>query len=139
MAGTDPDSRVILAAAPTFSDTTTPGGIDGSCNGCHGAETQIVFQQVVNRTSGTGHDTPSALSPFLVGCTSNPSGGLTAPCGTPFLLNQASGSTAFEKVQDPVNPTTQVNQFGDILRRFNCMNKILNNPTANVVCNGAGI
>ncbi len=135
MAGTDPDARVILAAAPTFNDATTPGGIDGSCNGCHGAETQIVFQQVVNRTSGTGHDAPAALSPFLVGCTSNPSGGLTAPCGTPVLLNLAS--TGSEKVQDPVN-TTQVNQFGDIQRRFNCMNKILNNLSANVVCNGAG-
>jgi hypothetical protein len=136
MAGTDTDARVILAAAPQFSDVHTPGGIDGSCNGCHGKETEIVFQQIKNRTSGTGSDAPSDLSPFLVGCTLNPTGGLTAPCGTPNLVPLNLASTGSEKVQDPVNPT-QVNQFGDIQRRFNCMNKILN-TTGNVVCNGAG-
>ncbi len=137
MAGTDPDARVILAAAPQFSDVNTPGGIDGSCNGCHGKETEIVFQQVKNRTSGTGSDAPSDLSPFLVGCTSNPIGGLTAPCGSPNLVPLNQASTGSEKVQDSVNPT-QVNTFGDIQRRFNCMNKILNNLSLNVVCNGAG-
>jgi hypothetical protein len=142
MIGIDPDTRVIFAASPQLTDTTQ-GGIDGTCNGCHGAETQIAFQQVVNRTSGTGHDVASLLSGFLVGC--NTSTGIISPCPQPptctfgsqgcvFALNSAGA----EPVQDPVN-ASQTNFFGDIQRRLNCMNKILNpNSPTEVKCDGAG-
>ncbi len=40
---------------------------EGTCNGCHGAETAVHFQQVVNRLPG--HE--SVLSSFLVGCDNN--------------------------------------------------------------------
>lgn len=130
----DPDARVIFAAAPQFSDVHTPGGIDGTCNGCHGRETQTAFQQVVNRSSGTTLDVPSVLSAFLVGCTQ---GTTTGPCPLADLVPLNSASTSSETVIDPVN-AGQTNTFGDIQRRFNCMSKILNNPTQNVVCNGQG-
>ncbi|HZP23596.1 MAG TPA: hypothetical protein VFB04_09125 [Terriglobales bacterium] len=132
------DARVIFAASPQLTDAGTPGGIDGTCNGCHGQETQVGFQQVVNRAAtGTG-DQPSQLSAFLVGCTSNPPGGLTGPCPGQDLvpLNQASGAAGVESVQDRVF-TSQANFFGEIQRRFNCMNKVLNN-SGNVSCNGGG-
>jgi len=51
-------------------------------------------------------------------------------------LNQASGAAGVESVQDRVF-TSQANFFGEIQRRFNCMNKVLNN-SGNVSCNGGG-
>ncbi|HUI84685.1 MAG TPA: hypothetical protein VL240_10700 [Candidatus Binatia bacterium] len=143
MAGVDPDTRVIFAASPQLTDTTV-GGIDGTCNGCHGTETQTGFQQVANRAATGSGDQPSALSGFLVGC-NNGGVTLTAPC--PALSPGCGGSqdpcvyplnsASSELVQDPVN-TGQTNTFGDIQRRFNCMNKIASHPAGNVSCNGGG-
>jgi len=133
--------RVIFAASPQVFNPLTRapdafGGIDGTCNGCHGAETQTAFRHVVNRkATGTG-DAPSALSAFLVGCTNN-SPPLTSVCATPSLLNFPGN----EVVQDLVYGSTGGsfnNTFGDIQRRVNCMNTILNNPPG-VQCNGAGL
>ena len=130
--------RVIFAASPQFlnSQTHNPdpvGGTDGTCNGCHGGETQTNFQQIVNRTSGTGSDTASTFSAFLVGC-NNGGTPLTAACLTPFPLN----SSQTEVVKDPVF-SSFTNTFGDIERRVNCMNKILNpGSPLQVSCNGAG-
>jgi hypothetical protein len=132
--------RIIFAASPRVANSQTPGadpvgGTDGTCNGCHGAETQTGFQQVVNRTSGnTGGDTASPLSAFLVGC-NNAGVPLTGVCSSPFPLNSAGTET--EVVQDAVFGSGFNNTFGEIERRLNCMNKILNNPGA-VPCNGAG-
>jgi hypothetical protein len=118
--------RVIFAGSPQFKNGQTGapdpyGGIDGTCNGCHGVETNTGFRQVFNRISGTGNDQPSALSPFLVGS----SGTLQSP--------------GCEVVQDPVYGSFN-NTFGDILRRVNCMNTILGStPGSDVQCNGAGM
>lgn len=127
--------RVIFAGSPQFQNSQTgapdpQGGIDGTCNGCHGVETNTGFRQVFNRVSGTTNgDQPSALSPFLVGS----SGSLQSP--------------GCEVVQDPVygpaNPNHMPpfnNTFGDILRRVNCMNTILGSAAgSDVQCNGAGM
>jgi hypothetical protein len=131
-------ARVIFAASPQVINGKTGaadpfGGINGTCNGCHGTETQTAFQQVVNRAATGSRDQPSALSAFLVGC--NSSGGtLTSPCQNPFALN----SPGNEKVQDPVYSSYH-NTFGDVGRRLNCLNKILNpNSPPDVSCDGAG-
>jgi hypothetical protein len=133
MAGIDPNARVVLAASPRYGDSTDPadpvGGLDGSCNGCHGRETVTFFQQVRNRTDGTA----SVLSSFLVGCNG---GTINAPCPSANLGGLNFPIT--EGVQDPVN-LSQVNTFGDIKRRLNCMTKISGTQAPTMVaCNGAG-
>ncbi|MGA2905612.1 MAG: hypothetical protein ABSD98_17440 [Candidatus Korobacteraceae bacterium] len=140
-------ARVIFAASPQVFNPQIPGpdpfgGIDGTCNGCHGAETQTGFQQVVQRTSGTGNpagsgDVASSLSAFLVGC-NNGNGILTGICPNPFPLNSPGNEVVQDPVFGPVNNTLN-NTFGDIQRRVNCMNTILNpNSPLDVLCNGAG-
>jgi hypothetical protein len=134
--------RVIFAASPQVFNPLTRapdpfGGIDGTCNGCHGTETATTFRHVVNRAAtGTG-DQPSVLSAFLVGCSNN-NPPLTVACGTPLLLN----TPGIEVVQDPVYGSTGGsfnNTFGDIQRRVNCMNTILNpNSPTKVTCDGSG-
>jgi hypothetical protein len=59
----------------TFSENT--------CNGCHGAEMQTLFQQVVNRQPAPlngGNPQPSNLAAFLVGCSNTQQEPLTQPC-----------------------------------------------------------
>ncbi len=101
---------------------------EGTCNGCHGAETEVHFQQVANRLQGQA---PSPLSAFLVGCNTNIP--LTAACNnttcTPgqtncvFTLNGAG----LEKVQDPVLGSAVLpNQFGDIVRRADILVCLIN-------------
>lgn len=133
MAMVDPNARVVLAASPRYGDSNDPadpvGGLDGSCNGCHGRETVTFFQQVRNRTDGTA----SVLSSFLVGCLDGTLNG-SQVCENPGTLN----SPVTEAVQDPVN-TSQVNTFGDIKRRLNCLTKISGTQAPTMVtCNGAG-
>lgn len=130
--------RVIFAATsqvynPVSQGPDRLGGINGTCNGCHGSETQTAFQQVANRAATGSGDQPSALSAFLVGC-NNGGGVLTGTCQTPFNLSMDMWGN--EVVQDPVYSSYQ-NTFGDIGRRFNCMTKILNN-SGSISCNGAG-
>jgi hypothetical protein len=105
-----------------------------TCNGCHGAETQTDFQQVVNRTPAPligGSPQPSALSAFLVGCSSKPSAGITAPCLPPSntcnLHNALSSSMCVnELVQDPALGTSVLpNSFGDLNRRAVYLNGLL--------------
>ena len=133
-------ARVIFAATsqvynPVSQGPDRVGGINGTCNGCHGSETQTAFQQVANRAATGSGDQPSALSAFLVGC-NNGGGVLTGTCQTPFNLSMDMWGN--EVVQDPVYSSYH-NTFGDIGRRFNCMNKILNpNSPPDVSCNGAG-
>ncbi|HEY1732329.1 MAG TPA: hypothetical protein VGG15_11300, partial [Terriglobales bacterium] len=130
--------RVIFAASPQVVNGKTGsadpvGGINGTCNGCHGTETQTAFQQVVNRAATGSGDQPSALSAFLVGC-NNSGGVLTSPCQTSFALNTPGN----EVVQDPVYSSYH-NTFGDVGRRLNCINKILNpSSPPDVSCDGAG-
>lgn len=146
MAGDDSiqDTRVIFAASPQLTDTTQ-GGIDGTCNGCHGGETQTKFQQIANRAAtGQPTDLPSPLSGFLVGC-NNGGTPLTAAC--PALTPGCGGSqnpcvfqlnsSAAELVQDPVFGSSFNNTFGDVERRVNCINKILGGH-GGITCNGGG-
>jgi len=140
-------ARAIFAGSPQFKNGKTgnadpQGGLDGTCNGCHGTETLTTFQQVSNRASGTGSDAQSVLSPFLVGCNN---GGMTLASACPTNMEFALTAPGCEKVQDPVftgmNGTTSfANTFGDVLRRVNCMNTILNSTAgSDVQCNGAGL
>jgi hypothetical protein len=131
-------ARVIFAASPQFFDSTIGGadpvgGTDGTCNGCHGAETLTQtsndFQQIANRASNTGNDQASKLAAFLVGC----AGGGSPPCQMNSLNTPGT-----EQVQDPVDSSAQ-NTFGDVERRVNCMNTILGTPQGQTVsCDGAG-
>jgi hypothetical protein len=145
-------ARAIFAASPRVSNSKTnhpdpQGGGDGTCNGCHGTETVTTFRHIVNRSAtGAPTDQPSQLSGFLVGCNNGDATltvacpELTTGCGgsqNPCVFQLNSAST--EIVQDPVYGTGWNNTFGDIQRRVNCMNKILNpNSPTEVKCDGAG-
>jgi hypothetical protein len=148
--------RAIFAGSPQVLNSQTGvadrrGGIDGTCNGCHGNETATPFREILNRQATGTNDQPSQLSGFLVGC-NNGNAPLTAAC--PELTQGCGGSqnpcvfqlnsASTELVADPVynpnpnnNNTGFNNTFGDIQRRVACMNTIHNN-SGNVCCDGAG-
>lgn len=108
-----------------------------TCNGCHGRETFVKFQQIENRQPGPpATAVPAVLSAFLVGCStssqSNPLTNQTGPCPEPptnacNLQNTLSRTPAcISYVQDPGDPSGQtVNQFADISRRAQIMSTIL--------------
>jgi len=96
-----------------------------TCNGCHGRETEVAFQQIVNTTRSAGGP---ALSAFLVGCDNG--GVLTQPC--PTLCSLTQNPACLESVQDPV-VSTQTNSFGDIARRETYLATVLEG------CSGDGV
>ncbi len=79
-----------------------------TCNGCHGRETEVAFQQIVNRQAPAGPQ----LAAFLVGCNTGP---LSQPCPAANLCPLTHFPACLESVNDPVNQRT--NSFGDIARR----------------------
>lgn len=148
-------ARAIFAGSPQFLNSQTHGadpvgGIDGTCNGCHGTETQTAFREIQNRQATGSNDTPSQLSGFLVGC-DNGGAILTVACperttgcgvsqnGTAcvFPLNTPGTEIIADPVYNPGNNNSFNNTFADIQRRVNCMSTILNN-SGSVCCDGAG-
>ncbi len=110
---------------------------ENTCNGCHGRETFVEFQQVVNRQPGPpGTAMPAVLSAFLVGCStssqSNPLTDQTGPCAAPptnacTLQNTLTHNPAcIAWVRDPADPSGHtVNQFAEISRRAQNMSTVL--------------
>ncbi len=100
-----------------------------TCNGCHGRETEVAFQQIVN----TQRPAAAGLSGFLVGCTA---GTLTEPCPTSNLCplpNNPNGLACLEQVQDPVLGAAQTNHFGDIARRKTYFSSVISGCTSDGV------
>ncbi len=97
-------------SVPTSLETARVYFSSNTCNGCHGAETNVIFQQVNHRE--INH--PSGMSDFLLG----------APQCSLQTVNLGDGGTCTESVTDP-NPAcipTQNNHnctetFGDIGHR----------------------
>ena len=110
---------------------------ENTCNGCHGRETQVQFQQVVNRQPGPPSTaSPSTLSAFLVGCStssqSHPLNDQTGPCPAP-PVNTCNLQNALTQipaciswVQDPGDPSGHtINQYAELSRRAQNLSSIL--------------
>ena len=111
---------------------------ENTCNGCHGRETFVKFQQVENRQPGPPSTAaPSVLSAFLVGCSTSSEGSpltdQTGPCPSPPTNTCTLQTTLTQKnppciswVQDPGDPTgSTINQFAEISRRAQILTTIL--------------
>lgn len=108
-----------------------------TCNGCHGRETFVNFQQVENRQPGPPSTAvPSVLSAFLVGCSTSsqddPLTDQTGPCPEPptnacNLQDTLTRSPAcISWIQDPGDPSGKtINQFAEISRRAQNLSTIL--------------
>ncbi len=113
-----------------------------TCNGCHGRETFVKFQQTENRQPGPPSSAaPSVLSAFLVGCSTssqnNPLTNQTGPCPEPptnacNLQNTLTRTPAcISWVQDPGDPSgNTINQFAELSRRAQNLSTILRGCTS---------
>ncbi|MGA2373735.1 MAG: hypothetical protein ABSG11_24025 [Candidatus Korobacteraceae bacterium] len=113
-----------------------------TCNGCHGRETFVKFQQTENRQPGPPSTAvPSVLSAFLVGCSTssqdNPLTDQTGPCPEPptnacNLQNTLTRSPAcISWVQDPGDPSgNTINRFAELSRRAQNLSTILRGCTS---------